>query len=201
MLILLIIGLPCAMIIGSRERLEYAIKGIEVNATIIDVKRNGIRISSGETVTVTYKNENGILITAKAITNSKNNYIGKVIVGKVLPDEPDCVYVAPSNSLNIIAYILVTISFLAGVLILWLKARGIRISKLIKTHGTVTDAIVTKVYHYNDDHFVDLEFYDLNKNLLKSYTEDLISSRTIGDRCTIQYYAKSSKRVYSIILR
>lgn len=201
-IIMLVIVLPISVFIGKRKTVNYMVNGENVTATITDVRQNGITIKSGETVTVVYENDKGEMIYAKAITNSNDNHVGKVIVGKIIKDDPYNVYVMPSKGLNIFLYILTGLLFLMGILFLWGKGRCIRIDKLLRNHGTtVVDAKVTKVYHNGSNHYVDLEFVDNQSNVLKAHTEDYISSRQVGDTCIIRYYIKSPNNIYSKILK
>ncbi|MDD4095715.1 MAG: hypothetical protein PHP22_05680 [Oscillospiraceae bacterium] len=93
-LILITVGIPIALLIGFQKQINYQVNGTEVSATVTDVQSLIIAGKHRTNVTVSFKDEFGELITAKA-TNAGNPVVGQTITGKVLSENPGELFIDP----------------------------------------------------------------------------------------------------------
>lgn len=100
----LAVSMPYLLVKVYKDNKELKENGIEVEATITDVKKNGIRATSGSSVTVEYVNENGQTVTAKGIINDGNTEVGRTFKGKYLPDDPETVHLPAKKTLIWLLY-------------------------------------------------------------------------------------------------
>ena len=93
------IALPIVMFNAYKNNQRLMDEGIDVEAKIVSAKKNGVRATSGSTVTVEYTNKDGEIVTAKGIINDGDYTIGREFKGKYLPDDPKTVHLPAKKSL------------------------------------------------------------------------------------------------------
>ena len=193
MLLLLVVGLPLGLFLGNQKAINYQMNGTDVTATVVKVEKWKVRKIIRQTVTVTYTDKDGTMITADVI-NPGSVSENDTIVGKILPENPKEVYLEPSLGITILVYGITGFCFLGGLLVIFGMIRSRMTNKQMAAHSKVTDAVIMKREQIGDAIFVDVGFKD-EKGIhrfascrVPEYMNADISS------CTIRYFVKSEKK-------
>jgi len=193
MLLLLVVGLPLGLFLGNQKAIHYQTNGTDVTATVVNVEEWKVRGKVRQKVTVTYTEKDGTMITADVINPgsvSKND----TIVGKVLPENPQEVYLEPSLGITILVYGITVFCFLGGLLVIFGLIRGRMTNKQMAAHSRITDAVIMKREQIEDVIFVDVGFKD-EKGVHRfgsCRVPDYMNSDMTT--CTIRYFIKSEKK-------
>jgi len=145
-------------------------------------------------VTVTYKNEDGKQITAQAI-NTVDVFENDTITGKVLPENPEEVFMEPPIWVSIVAYGLAGLCFFGGLLVLIMMVHARKTDKQIASQGKITDAVIIRREFMGDVTLVDIEFRDENGILRFASCRAPIYLNSTATTCTIRYLVKSEKKI------
>lgn len=194
MLLILLIGIPIGLYGANQTSINYQVNGTKVTATVINVESWKIGKKHRETVTVTYVNEDGQPITAKAI-NAGDVFENDTITGKVVPEKPEEVFLEPPMWQHIVVYGVSGLLYFFCLLILFGLVRGRKTDKQIAAQGKITDADIIRREFIGDETFVDIEFRDENGNLRFGSCRAPIYLKSNASTCTIRYLVKSEKKI------
>lgn len=197
-LLLLVVGLPLGLFIGNQKAIHYQTNGMDVTATVVNVEEWKVNDKIRQKVTVTYTDKDGTLTTAEVI-NPGSVSANDTIVGKVLPENPQEVYMEPSLVITILVYGITVFCFLVGLLVIFGLIRGRMVNKQMAANSRITDAVIMKRVLIGDMLFVDVGFKDdkgvhrygscrVPDYLYSDYMNSDIST------CTIRYLVKSEKK-------
>lgn len=192
-LLIFIIGVPVGMYFLNQKTINYRMNGTEVTATVISVESKRVRGTDRITVTVTYENEDGEIITAKAI-NPGNVYENDTIVGRVVPEKPEEVFLEPPMWQTIVAYGVAGLFFFGSLILLIAMVIGKKTEKQMSRQGKITEATITRRELIDGSIFVDVEFRDDNGILRRGSCRAPEYMDTAKPTCTIRYLAKSDKK-------
>jgi len=193
-LLVLIIGIPLGAYFGQQKSINYKVNGTEVTATVINVYTWRVRGTIRKTVTVTYEDKDGKLITAKAI-NAGDVIENQTIIGKVIPENPEEVFLEPALWLTILVNGVAGLLFLGGLLVLFGMVWRRKTDKQMSAQGKVTDAVIMKREFIGDTLFVDVGFKDENGIHRFASCSAPIYLDSKASTCTIRYVVKSEKKV------
>lgn len=191
--LLFAILVPLVNIVATMKINYYKSNGIEVEAEVVSVHK----IFKASNVTVVYIAEDGDEITAEAITNTMNPYVGMQFTGMVLPEKPNKIMGMPSKSTTIIFNCISLVFFLGGVIIMGAVIYDIIKNKRLDRYGISTEAEVVSYEVDDGEYYVNLIFRDIyGKDNEIRYTYGK-SKPNIGIRYTINYLPEKPK-VYRI---
>ena len=193
-LLLFVIGIPLATFLGNQKMMNYQVNGTDVTAKVINVETLRIARKVITTVTATYTDKDGKIITAEVINPgsvSKND----MIVGKVVPENPTEVFLKPSLGITIIVYGIFGFCFLMGLIIIYGMVHSKNTQKQMASHSKVTDAVILSREQIGDATFVDIAFKDENgvHRSASCRVPDYMNANM--STCTIRYFVKSEKKV------
>ncbi len=192
-LLIILIGFPVAFYFMNQKAFNYRMNGTEVTATVILVDTKIVRGTERKTVTVTYENKNGELITAKAI-NPGDVDENDTIVGKVVPEKPEEVYLEPSVRMTILVYSIVGLIYVAALVILIALIFGRNTGKRMEKEGKIAEAFIVRRELVEGILFVDLEFKD-DKGVIRHGSCRVPEYIDTNNRiCTIRYLPKSTDK-------
>jgi len=192
-LLIILIGFPVAFYFKNQKSINYRLNGTEVTATVIDVSEKKVRGTVRTTVTVTYENEDGELITAKAI-NPGSVFENDTIVGKVVPENPEEVFREPSAGMTLLVYGIVGLIYLGALFMLIAMILGRSVGKKMARQGKITEAVILRRELVEGDLFVDLEFKDENGIMRHGSCRVPEYIDTNNRTCTIRYLPKSKDK-------
>lgn len=193
MLLIILIGFPVAFYFAKQKQLNYQVNGTEVTATVINVESLMVGRKYREWVTVTYENQDGDLITAKAI-NAVNVVVNDTIVGRVVPEKPEEVFVEQTTGVAIVAYVIVGLLYSVALFFLVAVIIGRNTGKKMAKQGKITEALIIRREQLDGSIFVDVEFEDDNGILRYGSCRVPEYIDTTGRTCTIRYLAKAKNK-------
>jgi len=192
-LLIILIGFPVALYFRNQKSINYQLNGTEVTATVVGVSEKKVRGTVRTTVTVTYENEVGELVTAKAI-NPGNVVEKDTIVGKVVPEKPEEVFLEPSAGMTLIVYGIMGLIYVGALIMLIAMILGRNIGKKMVRQGKITEAVIIRRELVEGNLFVDVEFKDENGIVRRGSCRVPEYIDTNNRICTIRYLPKSKDK-------
>lgn len=167
--------------------------GTEVKATVIRVETKKVRGRERQIVTVTYENEDGGLITAKAL-NPGDVAENDTLVGKVVPEKPEEVYLEPSARMSLLVYGIAGLFYISALIVLVALIMGRNTGKRMAKEGKIAEAFIVRRELVDGFLFVDLEFKD-DMGVIRHGTCRVPEYIDTNNRtCLIRYLPKSTDK-------
>lgn len=198
--VLLVIIMPCAFISAFKKgndkekeffekEKNYLENGIRVECTV-----NGVDGYGGKNnVSVLYDDENGKLITAKAMTNKQVSR-GETFMAYVLPDYPGEVYIPGGSSdqkvFKIILVALLLVFYAAGWAAPIMYMIASRRYKLMKTKGIPVKGTLISQRKVENEMFVTIRFAAANGHEYQQEFHATHGTPFEGDMYDLLYYVK-----------
>lgn len=192
-LLIILIGFPVALYFAKQKSINYQLNGTEVKATVVGVSEKKVRGTIRKTVTVTYENEDGEVITAKAI-NPGSVLENDTIVGRVVPETPEEVFLEPSGGMTFLVYVLMGLIYLGALFMLIAMILGRNISKKMARQGKIAEAVIIRRELIEGNIFVDVEFKDENGIVRRGSCRVPEYIDTNNRICTIRYLPKPKNK-------
>ncbi|MBO5448002.1 MAG: hypothetical protein J5994_01615 [Ruminococcus sp.] len=198
--VVIVIIMPCAFIPafkkGNDEEKKFLEKGKNYleNGVKVECTVNGVGGYGGKnSISVLYDDENGKLITAKAMTNKKVSR-GETFTGYVMPGQPGEVYIPGGSSddkvFKIILIVLLLVFYAAGWAAPIMYIKALRRYKLIKTKGIPVKGTLISQRRAENEMFVTIRFAAANGHEYQQEFHATHGTPFEGDMYDLLYYVK-----------